>query len=94
LNFLTLKTFQSNKPLKKARPFSSLVILMRVKKDLKKLRQGCSDKNMMKIYIGFYQRDTFMRLFECLKGRSFMLGTRKSGRDAESAREKKLFLCF
>ncbi len=31
LNFLTLKTFQSNKPLKKARPFSSLVILMRVK---------------------------------------------------------------
>jgi hypothetical protein len=32
LNFLTPKTFSSNKPLKKARPFSSLVILMRVKK--------------------------------------------------------------
>ncbi len=31
LNFLTLKTFYSNKPLKKARTFSSLVILMRVK---------------------------------------------------------------
>ncbi len=30
-NFLTLKTFQSNKPLKIARTFSSLVILMRVK---------------------------------------------------------------
>ncbi len=29
--FLTLKTFYSNKPLKKARPFSSLVIMMRVK---------------------------------------------------------------
>ena len=28
--FLTLKTFYSNKPLKKARPFSSLDILMRV----------------------------------------------------------------
>jgi hypothetical protein len=31
LNFLTLKTFKSNKPLKLARTFSSLVILMRVK---------------------------------------------------------------
>ncbi len=30
-NFLTLKTFLSNKPLKIARTFSSLVILMRVK---------------------------------------------------------------
>jgi hypothetical protein len=30
LNFLTLKTFESNRPWKKARPFSSLVILMRV----------------------------------------------------------------
>jgi hypothetical protein len=30
LNFLTLKTFYSNKPLKIARTFSSLVILMRV----------------------------------------------------------------
>jgi hypothetical protein len=28
--FLNFFTFQSNKPLKKARPFSSLVILMRV----------------------------------------------------------------
>jgi hypothetical protein len=37
LNFLTLKTFQSNKPLKKARPFSSLVILMRVEKPVWKL---------------------------------------------------------
>ncbi len=33
LNFWTLKTFKSNKPLKKARPFSSLVILMRVNSD-------------------------------------------------------------
>jgi hypothetical protein len=33
-NFLTLKTFKSNKPLKKARPFSSLVILMSVNKYL------------------------------------------------------------
>ncbi len=43
-NFLTLKTFESNKPLKKARPFSSLVILMRVK-HLTKIAYFNGEKN-------------------------------------------------